>query len=131
MKKRRWESLKESMWSGPESAEDAEDPAKLMRFGVRLPDGGVATTTTERHWDDTEAPAAPYLFPHAETSLRTTDDEEYEAYRYGLWLWPLPPAENFEFVAEWPLGEIPLTFHVADGAAINRAALDTHRIWQD
>ena len=34
---------------------------------------------------------------------------------FGLWLWPLPPAEAFEFALEWPFGGIDLTIVELDG----------------
>jgi hypothetical protein len=37
---------------------------------------------------------------------------------FGLWLWPLPPAEAFEFAVEWSFGGIDLTIVELGGAAI-------------
>jgi hypothetical protein len=39
-----------------------------------------------------------------------------------LWLWPLPPAGNFEFAVEWPIGGIELTIAELDGAAVAAAS---------
>jgi hypothetical protein len=38
------------------------------------------------------------------------------------WLWPLPPAAAFEFVAEWPSAGVPPASVRLDGSAIVRAA---------
>ena len=48
---------------------------------------------------------------------------------FGLWLWPLPPAEAFEFAVEWPIGGIDLTIAQFDGAAIAAAASRSAHYW--
>jgi hypothetical protein len=48
---------------------------------------------------------------------------------FGLWLWPLPPAEPFEFAVEWPRGGIDLTLTDLDGAAISAAADRSATLW--
>jgi hypothetical protein len=50
---------------------------------------------------------------------------------FGLWLWPLPPAEAFEFAVEWPFGGIDLTITELDGAAIVAAASRSAFYWPD
>jgi hypothetical protein len=50
---------------------------------------------------------------------------------FGLWLWPLPPAETFELAVEWPLGGIELTITELDGAAITAAAGRSAHYWPD
>jgi hypothetical protein len=50
---------------------------------------------------------------------------------FGLWLWPLPPAEAFEFAVEWPLGGIELTITELDGAAIVAAASRSASYWPE
>ena len=50
---------------------------------------------------------------------------------FGLWLWPLPPAENFEFAAEWPFGGIGMTIIELDGAAIAAAASRSAYYWPE
>jgi hypothetical protein len=54
---------------------------------------------------------------------------EFSFSDFGLWLWPLPPAENFEFAVEWPLGGIGLTVVELDGAAIVSAAVRSADYW--
>ncbi len=51
--------------------------------------------------------------------------------RFGLWLWPLPPAEAFQFAVEWPLGGIELTIAELDGAAIATAATGSAYYWPE
>ena len=50
---------------------------------------------------------------------------------FGLWLWPLPPAEGFEFAVEWPFGGIGLTITELDGAAIVAAASRSAPYWPE
>ena len=47
----------------------------------------------------------------------------------NLWLWPLPPADPFEFAVEWPFGGIDLTITELDGAAISAAAARSLDYW--
>jgi hypothetical protein len=51
--------------------------------------------------------------------------------RFALWLWPLPPAEAFEFAVEWPSGGIELTIAELDGAAIEAAASRSAPYWPE
>ena len=51
--------------------------------------------------------------------------------RFGLWLWPSPPAEAFEFAVEWPLGGIELTIAELDGAAVAAAATRSAYYWPE
>jgi hypothetical protein len=48
-----------------------------------------------------------------------------------LWLWPLPPAEAFEFAVEWPFGGIGETIVELDGAAIVAAASRSASYWPE
>jgi hypothetical protein len=50
---------------------------------------------------------------------------------FGLWLWPLPPAEAFEFAVEWPFGGIDLTIVELDGAAIVVVARRSAPYWPE
>ena len=50
---------------------------------------------------------------------------------FGLWLWPLPSAETFEFAVVWPFGGIELTITELDGAAIMAAAGRSAYYWPD
>jgi hypothetical protein len=50
---------------------------------------------------------------------------------FGLWLWPLPPAETFEFAAEWPFGGIELSIIELDGSAITAAASRSAYYWPE
>ncbi|GAA3420253.1 hypothetical protein [Streptosporangium vulgare] len=104
----------------------------LLRMGVRFADGTKATTldrTRSRRRSSGDQPSGPVL------SWSPTGDgmrgNELAFSHFGLWLWPLPPAEDFEFAVEWPLGGIELTFVELDGAAIVSAAGRSARYWPD
>ncbi|GAA3118926.1 hypothetical protein GCM10010466_07260 [Planomonospora alba] len=131
MKERKWDKLSEALSDGPQSRDwiDEQDLAQAIRFGVSLSNGRKATTLDERHWDDDEPPQSPYLMKYENSSIATTDDDEFERARYGLWLWPLPPEEDFHFVTEWPLAGIPLTFSDINGSMIGEWARQAKPYW--
>jgi hypothetical protein len=107
-------------------------PAKLLRMGVRYADGAKATTIGQyRHWapgaDD--PPAGPLLgWAPGSGGMH---GRELGFSHFGLWLWPLPPAEPFEFAVEWPFGGIDLTFAEFDGEAIVAAAGRSALYWPE
>jgi hypothetical protein len=105
-------------------------PAKLLRMGVRYADGTRATTIGQhRRWaPGADDPPAGPLLGWAPGSGGMHGRELGFSY-FGLWLWPLPPAEPFEFAVEWPFGGIDLTFAEFDGAAIVAAAGRSARYW--
>lgn len=49
--------------------------------------------------------------------------------RDKLWLWPLPPAEPFQLLAEWPGFGIPRSPLTIDGSAIQTAAESALPYW--
>jgi hypothetical protein len=106
-------------------------PDKLLRLGVRYADGTKATTVDQhrkvRAGDD--PPPGPMLSWWPGSSGQRGRGLWFN--RLGLWLWPLPPAEAFEFAVEWPLGGIELTTIELDGAAIVTAAKRSGYYWPD
>ena len=107
-------------------------PDKLLRLGVRYADGTKATTI-EQHRRQTTASADPPAGPLLSWSPGSSGmhGRELGFSGFGLWLWPLPPAETFEFAVEWPLGGIELTIAELDGAAIVAAAGRSANYWPD
>jgi hypothetical protein len=107
-------------------------PAKLLRMGVRYADGAKATTIEQhRRWalGSGEPPAGPLLgWVPGSSGMH---GREFGFSALGLWLWPLPPAEPFEFAVEWPFGGVELTFAELDGAAIVAAAGQSARYWPE
>lgn len=104
-------------------------PVEWLRFGVQFADGTKATTTGASPWDVEGTPEPPVLCEHGGGGGGGGDDGLF-AHR-SLWLWPLPPAEPFDFVIEWPIADIPLTRVQLDGAAINAAAERAEPFWPD
>lgn len=107
-------------------------PYKLLRLGVRYADGRKATTIDplpRRTQDHDDPPAGPLLSWRPRSSGMHGREVGFSA--FGLWLWPLPPAEAFEFAVEWPLGGIELTIIELDGAAIAAAASRSAFYWPD
>ncbi|WP_440101746.1 hypothetical protein [Streptosporangium sp. H16] len=110
----------------------AQPPDSLLRLGVRFADGAKATTVEQlrnRMSPFGEPPAGPTLaWSPVGSGMR---GGEFGFSDFGLWLWPLPPAETFEFAVEWPLGGIELTIVELDGAAIVSAAGRSAHYWPD
>lgn len=107
-------------------------PDQLLRLGVRYPDGSKATTL-ERHRRERrdDPPEGPLLSWWPSSSGMRGGETELGYSHFGLWLWPLPPAANFEFAVEWPLGGIGLTIAELDGLAIVAAAGRPSYYWPE
>jgi hypothetical protein len=107
-------------------------PRKLLRLGVRYADGRKATTL-EQSRRGTQArddpPAGPLMSWLPRSSGMHGRELAFGA--FGLWLWPLPPAEEFEFAVEWPLGGIALAIIKLDGAPIVAAANRSASYWPE
>ena len=107
-------------------------PRKLLRLGVRYADGRTATTIGQRPRGTPardDPPAGPLLSYQPGNS--GMHGRELGFGGFGLWLWPLPPAEAFEFAVEWPFGGIELTITELDGAAIAAAASRSASYWPE
>ncbi|MEV4804356.1 hypothetical protein AB0K18_30510 [Nonomuraea sp. NPDC049421] len=109
-------------------------PDQLLRFGVRFADGAKATTVGQR-LDRARLPQDPPPGPHLSLllpgmSIRSGDDDT-GVMTWGLWLWPSPPRERFEFAVEWPVGGIGLSIVELDGGAIAAAAQQAVSYWPE
>jgi hypothetical protein len=107
-------------------------PGKLLRLGVRYADGTKATTLEQYRYPPSksaEPPAGPLLSWQPGSSGSHNRHLNFSG--FGLWLWPLPPAETFEFAAEWPFGGVGLSIVEFDGAAIAAAAARSASYWPD
>ena len=107
-------------------------PHKLLRLGVRYSDGRKATTIEQRRQrarTSDEPPVGPLLSWSPGSSGMHGRELGFSG--FGLWLWPLPPAESFEFAVEWPFGGIGLTSTELDGAAIVAAASRSAPYWPE
>ncbi|SNT35706.1 hypothetical protein SAMN05216276_103665 [Streptosporangium subroseum] len=103
---------------------------EVLRFGVRFPDGGKATTVDGRQHPGEWPPPRPEgpLLRDSGGGGGGGGDHFVSSSR-KLWLWPLPPSEPFEFVVEWPAFDVPLTFVEIDGALIAAAAERARPYW--
>jgi hypothetical protein len=123
----------ELMMSGPiyplGSSEGDRLPEKLLRLGVRYASGAKATTL-DREPARSAEPTGPVLSwtPGGSGGGRRAGGD-FMFHHFGLWLWPLPPPEKFEFAVEWPFGGIGLTLVEIDGAAIVSAAERSAPYW--
>ncbi|MEV4178001.1 hypothetical protein [Nonomuraea sp. NPDC049709] len=104
-------------------------PDRLLRFGVRYADGTTVTTIGENA-PLPDRPAGPRL-QWQPSGMMLRGGADLGANTLGLWLWPLPPAEPFEFAVEWPVGGIELSITRLDGAAIGSAAGRAVPYWPD
>lgn len=98
---------------------DGALPDEVPRFGVQFADGSKATTTARIHHPGREEPDGPVLVGHGGGG---GGGGGHLAMNHPLWLWPLPPAEPFDLVLEWPALGIELTRVEIDGADIRDAA---------
>jgi hypothetical protein len=106
-------------------------PDVLLRLGVRFADGRKASTLENRRPIRGDGvPDGPRLswWPGG-SGPRGGGNLGFS--RFGLWLWPLPPAASFEFAVEWPSAGIELTIIELDGAAIVAAADRPQYYWPD
>lgn len=98
-------------------------------MGVRYGDGTKVTTVRApfRHgipptppvliWSPVGSGGRSHLGPHFS--------------HFGLWLWPLPPAEHLDFAVEWPAAGVELTFTELDATPIVAAAGRSPDYWPD
>lgn len=128
-----WWDLHSSVYGGYHHLRGgAPLPRRLLRLGVRYPDGSKATTIESRphrRQVSDDPPAGPLLSWSPGSSGMYGRDLGFSG--FGLWLWPLPPAEAFEFAVEWPFGGIELSMAELDGAAIVAAASRSASYWPD
>lgn len=127
-----WWDLFMSVHGGYSGSQDGRLPDKLLRLGVRYGDGAKATTLDQydRRTPASDEPPAGPLLTHW-PGHGGMHGRELGFSGFGLWLWPLPPAEAVEFAVEWPFGGIELTMAELDGAAIVAAAGRSGSYWPD
>lgn len=100
-----------------------EIPPERFRFGIQYPDGSKATNLDSGFGGGYgDEPEPPVLWERGGSGGGTQWQQRY-------WVWPLPPAEPFAFVCEWPAAEIPLTHVEVDGAQIVDASRRAEELW--
>jgi hypothetical protein len=116
-------------------------PAEWFRCGVQFADGQKATNVAASPMDFEQPEPAMLGQPgwHQPKPPRLSEygggggssgDDNMSSHR-SFWLWPLPPAETFDFVIEWPIAQIGLSRTQIDGAAVNAAAAHAEPYWPD
>jgi len=109
---------------------EAEFGGHDARFGVRFPDGRRATTVGHSFvgWArSTDRPEAPML---VEVGAESSSDRYDYRCRQQLWLWPLPPAADFELVVAWPAAGLDETAMIVDGRAVVEASARAQPFWE-
>jgi hypothetical protein len=99
-------------------------PPELLRLGVQFSDGRKPTTLADAHRRFEADPPGPVLSQRGGGGGNRAWDMRF-------WLWPLPPPGRLAFVAEWPLGGIPLTRTEIDAALILDASAHAQVLWPD
>lgn len=134
----RWRELGAVVLGGVErrfAVEEGRIPDDLVRFGVQYADGTKATTldavpdASHASEDVGVEPPRPPVIKRQPKGGRGAEDRLDHEQR--LWLWPLPPAEPFDLVVEWPAAGVPLTRVTVDGAALQQAAERVRPLWDD
>lgn len=105
-------------------------PDEFLRVGVEFPDGRRATNI------------ALAFGPHPRSRSQTPQEPSLVEIGGGgsgrprslvvgrsIWLWPLPPADTFDLIIEWPAFGIPVTRIPIEGADIVAASLRTEPAW--
>jgi hypothetical protein len=106
-------------------------PDRLLRLGVRYPDGRKATTLERRRRQRDDSPPDGPVLSWWPGGSGTRGGGNLGFSHFGLWLWPLPSPGNFEFAVEWPQGGIELSICELDGAAIVDAASRPACYWPE
>ncbi|MEV0385144.1 hypothetical protein [Nonomuraea sp. NPDC050643] len=102
----------DSAFSGEESTS--------LHVRLRYPDGRDVASDDDRHC----APPCLSWFPGG-----VRGDGVHTLYQMPLWLFPLPPAEDFLLTVEWPWAGIGPKAVTLDGAAIAGAAARSAECW--
>ncbi|MFC4009471.1 hypothetical protein ACFOY2_19750 [Nonomuraea purpurea] len=102
----------DSAYSGEESTS--------LHITLRYPSGLVVASDTDHHC----APPCLSWFPGG-----VRGDAAFTLYQVPLWLFPLPPAQDFLLTVEWPWAGIEPEALWLDGAAIAEAAARSASCW--
>ncbi|MCF6423779.1 hypothetical protein [Amycolatopsis tucumanensis] len=81
-------------------------PDGVLRFGVDLGEGRIATTL-DYPLVPSVPPEQPYLGTVGGPGFKIDGDEMRS--QQLLWLWPAPGSVKLDVVVEWPVFDIPVT----------------------
>ncbi|GGM64950.1 hypothetical protein GCM10012275_39320 [Longimycelium tulufanense] len=110
-----------------------ELPAELLRIGVQLRDGRKVTSLTQNlsSVEEEDRSKSPnLLLVPMRGHVASAGDTLFQINEH-LWMQPLPPAEPFDLVVEWPTVGIPVTRRSIDGARIVNAAQQATPFWDN
>ncbi|HET7388162.1 MAG TPA: hypothetical protein VFJ19_16025 [Nocardioidaceae bacterium] len=127
----RWHELQDVLLGHDRFDTDASPTLsdRILRCGVQFADGSKATNVEHPGWNGPEPSApSPPVFTESGGGLDGGSTNEVHIDR-GFWLWPLPPAEPFTLVVEWPAAGVSLTKTEVDGAAIVTASEAAVPFW--
>lgn len=125
-----WWDFHESVMGHRRTSSTAGVPDEFLRIGVEYPDGRKATNVAQASNADPRLrfrrPPEPSLFEHGAGG--TGRSESFASGR-SVWLWPLPPAEPFDLVIEWPAHGVAVTRLTLEGSEITAASLRAEPAW--
>lgn len=105
-------------------------PDEFFRIEVEFPDGRKATNIAHAFNPDPRFRSKPPEEPSI-VQIGGGGSGQTRSFAVGrsIWLWPLPPADTFDLVIEWPAYGIPVTRIPIEGADIVAASLRTEPAW--
>lgn len=121
MSRQEWWTIHEALMDGAYGSMRGSPADEPLRFGLQYADGTKVTDSGDYgpSHDHGSPPRGP-LIVHNEGGGGGGDRTVSMA--HSLWVWPLPPAEPFDLVFQWPAMGIELQRVTIDGAAITAAS---------
>lgn len=121
MSRQEWSTIHEALMDGPYGPMGGSSADQPLRFGLQYPDGTKVTDSGDYGpFHDHGTPPRGPLIVHDGGGGRGGD--RTVTMEHSLWVWPLPPAEAFDLVFQWPEMGIELTRVPIEGAAITAAS---------
>lgn len=130
---RQWSDLNAVFHGGgPQVRDGVISVDSILLFGVELPDGARATTSSRAMYGQSmptaQEPEQP-VFEFQGKGGSSNDDEM--GGKGSLWLWPLPPALDLKLVAQWTDMGMAESSIVLDGQHLRDAAGQAQQYWQE
>jgi hypothetical protein len=112
-----------------EANQGDELPDELVRLGIQFPDGSKATTLGTAL--STAIALRPDEIPEGPILVRRGGAGSTRRWSQTLWLWPMPPEGQLDFVCEWPALGIELSRAEIESTRIHNAARRSQTLWDD